>query len=625
MAGGGQRKTSSGGKIRKPRKKQRFSALNALSHAKRGVGKGSRSRTFVPPVGYTVTAYEKSQVMTTPGKHRYRSVDSAAETVRERGFNKSLIFETSSEEDQPSTSANTESTPCEPTTSSPLSEETLDTSASTWKAMAKSMFIAYGDSVGYLIDQVNAKRNCSTKGCNGILVPWKTERVGLGGNLRAVFMCTGCKGGGVTFDASTYLREEKRQVAGHSLALSFILNGNTYEKYNQALHLGLGIPIFSFNTYYNILSKAYPHVHNILDVQMKKARANMKEMDPTKVGSWKRAVTSGDGVYHTRGHHSKNMSVLLVDYCENALLAAVHLCMRGKDVTTADSVPLFPGTSKSAEGYGFELIWEELKHEGMEVEVHWQDADSTSEKSFKKFFSKSKVMYCGGHVGRAHGKQLEKLASMKTFSKGYKQRHSTYELDKLKCVCINKHHSATCGCIRPNMIKQAKINHFAALVQSGTDAALYAKRMRALGQHHARNIHEWKDGSCDFHGKKRCSCKKCDPLDVQCTGEMYKTSHPLTCPMHSMAYEIECEERAAKAKDVIHPEMGRGHSNYPEARNNVLIRYRSKSISLNRLAYCLWTDVGLLQGNMSWCFREFGPAYHWIVEVYRAMELPVPE
>ncbi|KAI8481596.1 hypothetical protein Bbelb_406960 [Branchiostoma belcheri] len=285
----------------------------------------------------------------------------------------------------------------------PLPVYQMERSTRTWKTMAT--FIAYGESVGYLIEQVGVSR------------------------LMPPHIC------------------EKRQIAGHSLALSFILNGNTYEKYNQALHLGLGILIFSFNTYYNILSKAYPHVHNILDVQMKRARANMKEMDPTKVGSWKRAVTSGDGVYHTRGHHSKNMSVLLVDYCENALLAAVHLCMRGKDVTTADSVPLFPGTSKSAEGYGFDLIWEELKHEGMEVEVHWQDADSTSEKSFKKFFSESKVMYCGGHVGRAHGKQLEKLASMKTFSKGYKQRHtcSTYELDKLKCVCINKHHSATCG------------------------------------------------------------------------------------------------------------------------------------------------------------------------------------
>ncbi|KAI8481597.1 hypothetical protein Bbelb_406970 [Branchiostoma belcheri] len=84
--------------------------------------------------------------------------------------------------------------------------------------------------------------------------------------------------------------------------------------------------------------------------------------------------------------------------------------------------------------------------------------------------------------------------------------------------------------------------------------------------------------------KNRCTCKKFDPLDVQCTGEMYKTSHPLTCPMHSMAYKIECEEQAAKAEDVIHPEMGRGHSNYPQARNNVLISYAAMFNWTSRLA-----------------------------------------
>ncbi|CAH1242172.1 Hypp6482 [Branchiostoma lanceolatum] len=84
-------------------------------------------------------------------------------------------------------------------------------------------------------------------------------------------------------------------------------------------------------------------------------------MEPTKVGSWKRAVTCGNGVYHTRGHHSKSMSALLVDYGENALLAAVRICMRGKGVRLKDGVPMLPGTSKAAEGYGFELTWEEMR------------------------------------------------------------------------------------------------------------------------------------------------------------------------------------------------------------------------------------------------------------------------
>ncbi|KAI8516377.1 hypothetical protein Bbelb_049580 [Branchiostoma belcheri] len=98
----------------------------------------------------------------------------------------------------------------------------------------------------------------------------------------------------------------------------------------------------------------------------------MKAKAPATVGSWQRAVTSGDGVYHTRGHHSKNMTVLAVDYLENALLAAVHLCMRGNIYL----VPLFKGTAKAAEGYEFEL-----KNDGISVDVHWQDGDSTSQKA----------------------------------------------------------------------------------------------------------------------------------------------------------------------------------------------------------------------------------------------------
>ncbi|XP_078695697.1 uncharacterized protein LOC144924444 [Branchiostoma floridae x Branchiostoma belcheri] len=392
-----------------------------------GVGKGSRGVTCVPPVGYEVREYEKSIVMTTPGKSKYRTSAEVADVLEERGFNKSFVCE-SSDEDMPSTSAESmEYLPDDPAPSKPcpvdLSSLT-DTSCETWSSLASSVFIEYGEAVGYLIDQVNQKRRCATDGCQGILVPCEMGRVGLGGSMRASFRCTGgCEDGVVSFSASAFVREERRQIAGHVVALSFILNGNTYEKYAQTLVLGLGIPVFTFKTYNEILKKAYPHIHLILEEQMKKARSQMKEMDPTAFGSWDRAVTSGDGVYHTRGHHSKNMTVLLVNYMENSLIGAVHLCMRGSDVTT-EHIPLFDGTAKAAEGYGFELLWEELKNEGMNVEVHWQDADSTSAKSFRTFYPKSTLMYCGGHVGRAHGNQLEKLAAMKSFSDAYQKKHS---------------------------------------------------------------------------------------------------------------------------------------------------------------------------------------------------------
>ena len=35
----------------------------------------------------------------------------------------------------------------------------------------------------------------------------------------------------------------------------------------------------------------------------------------------------------------------------------------------------------------------------------------------------------------------------------------------------------------------------------------------------------------------------------------------LTCELHSLLYEIECDRMAEKANDVIDSNMGKGHSN----------------------------------------------------------------
>eukprot|EP00058_Branchiostoma_floridae_P021983 XP_002607473.1 hypothetical protein BRAFLDRAFT_69905 [Branchiostoma floridae] len=171
--------------------------------------------------------------------------------------------------------------------------------------------------------------------------------------------------------------------------------------------------------YYDILTKAYPHIHDILNTKIQKARSDMKEMDPSVVGSWKKAVTSGDGVYHTRGYHSKNMTVLVVDYKKNALIAAVHLCMRGEDSSTSD-ISLFEGTAKAAEGYGFELIWHELKGKGFEAHVHWQDGDSSSERSFERFQNKVTHLVLLIFVHRTMGLSLDCTNEMVQNARDYK-------------------------------------------------------------------------------------------------------------------------------------------------------------------------------------------------------------
>ena len=98
-----------------------------------------------------------------------------------------------------------------------------------------------------------------------------------------------------------------------------------------------------------------------------------------------------------------------------------------------------------------------------------------------------------------------------------------------------------------------------------------------LAKYHVRDIHTWEeDGSCDFHPVRTCSCRKCDEDEIHCPGEPYYTKNPLKCDFHWLSYRIECDRRAEEAASVIHPEMGRGHSNLCEARFTVLLSFIQK-------------------------------------------------
>ena len=81
--------------------------------------------------------------------------------------------------------------------------------------------------------------------------------------------------------------------------------------------------------------------------------------------------------------------------------------MRGADRICDEE--LWKGTAKAAEGHLSQKLSAKAKEEGLKVAINWQDADSSSAKGFRYSFSselESKVMLCGGHVGRAHGKKV---------------------------------------------------------------------------------------------------------------------------------------------------------------------------------------------------------------------------
>ena len=93
-------------------------------------------------------------------------------------------------------------------------------------------------------------------------------------------------------------------------------------------------------------------------------------------------MTTADGTWQTRGWHSKNAAR---NYLNGALLYCHHL-------RVVVEGGLYPGTSKSAEGYSARVTFQRAKAEGMEVAIHWQDADSTSAKAVREVYPKAQIM-----------------------------------------------------------------------------------------------------------------------------------------------------------------------------------------------------------------------------------------
>ena len=165
---------------------------------------------------------------------------------------------------------------------------------------------------------------------------------------------------------------------------------------------------------------------------------------------------------------------------------------------------------------------------------------------------------------------------------------------------------------------------FRCLTNAGKDPNAFSEGLINLALYHYRDIHKWDGGHCDFHPLVVCSCGSCtDEYNLKCEGTPYKRGHILNCPFHSLAYELECREKAALADVLIHPEIGKVTTNIVEASHNVLVRYRSKNFNVARLHYQVSTNLGLIQSCMTNFYTKRGPEYHWIVDLLNRMDLPV--
>ena len=74
----------------------------------------------------------------------------------------------------------------------------------------------------------------------------------------------------------------------------------------------------------------------------------------------------------------------------------------------------------------------------------------------------------------------------------------------------------------------------------------------------------------------------------------YKLRNTLTCPLYQVAYRIQCNSRAAQADRIMHPDLGKGHSNWPKAGHYIFTIYCKKDMARHHLHYMTSTNLGVL-------------------------------
>ena len=508
-----------------------------------------------------------------------------------------------------------------------------DESFPPWVTGNDTPFMSTTSDLFRFVNAINSTSCCMvSKDCKGQLEPVRVALEKKGGTAKIEFACSKCCKRKVTFHTSS---NNLTGIPNLSLSLrvACIAAGCQYATYEKIFMRYLGMHVVNQKQFYQTLEIMAPYVESILKEQCEEAKQEMKSMPQGDVGSWSRAVTVGDGVWLTRGSHSRNASYTVRNYITGALLYYTHMCQSGKDTVTSE--PVFKGTSKSAEGIGASESFKKAHGEGMIIESHWQDGDSTSANALRQYYPDVYVFYCCGHIAKAHAKRLALLHRDKKFHSDAIKKNPNFE--KLQCMCLTKsgnlRHGKNCGCFKEAFVDKARRNLVQILNNSGNSVAKFENDIRNLAKHHARNEHQWEVLSsngekiveqCNFHAQKVCSCKEKCPVDnLSCAGKPYSTRNALTCPLHAEMYYYECDRLAQLAPRIIHPELGKGSTNTVESSHSVLIRFRSKDSNIKKLHYVVSTNLGLLQTNLKYMTERRGAGYHWIIELYEHMHIPV--
>ena len=126
-----------------------------------------------------------------------------------------------------------------------------------------------------------------------------------------------------------------------------------------------------------------------------------------------------------------------------------------------DDHDLYQGAAKAAEGLAAECVFALAKQDIIHIVVHWQDADSTSEKGFRVHYpekpkmpekpkkpestdnpkDKSLVVHCAAHAVCSHMKALDTFKKMKKFTPTFCEQYQKDfpDIAKVRCHCRKRH------------------------------------------------------------------------------------------------------------------------------------------------------------------------------------------
>ena len=211
------------------------------------------------------------------------------------------------------------------------------------------------------IEQINTFRSCNIPECRGNLVPVDVDSVGKGGGGVIKYACDGCAARGAVLETFSQYKVGANTIS-HCVQVQFVISACTHATYHKVLKLSQAL---NRGLYLKTIEEMFPIVKGILDQICKNANKDMKAIPDIGLGSWKRAVTTADGTWQTRGWPSKSATFT---YLNRALLYYRHSCQKGKTDVVGEE--LYLGTFKSAEGYAAKLMFEKAKEDEMNIEIH---------------------------------------------------------------------------------------------------------------------------------------------------------------------------------------------------------------------------------------------------------------